>query len=111
MASITVGALAFPAAWTNDVVEDGLDPVAVALLPIGEPVVGVALLVGRPVAADVPVLDAVDEGEPVPLQVLPASTFSKLAQVMRVLFPKWNTKLRFPKKAPMPSFREAKLSV
>lgn len=92
-------------------VEDGLDPVAVALLPIGEPVVGVAPPVGWLVAADVPVLDAVEEGEPEPLQVLPASTFSKLAQVMRVLFPKWNTKLRFPKKAPMPSFREAKLSV
>lgn len=90
-------------------VDDGLDPVAVALLPIGEPVVGVAPPVGRLVAADVPVLDAVEEG--LPLQVLPASTRSKLAQVMRVLFPKWNTRLRLPKKAPMPSFREAKLSV
>lgn len=90
-------------------VDDGLDPVAVALLPIGEPVVGVAPPVGRLVGADVPVLDAVEEG--VPLHVLPASTRSKLAQVMRVLLPKWNTRLRLPKKAPMPSFREAKLSV
>ena len=69
-------------------VDDGLDPVAVALLPIGEPVVGVAPPpVGWPVAADVAVLDAVDEGLPVS-HVFPALTRSKLAQVMRVLFPK-----------------------
>lgn len=67
-------------------VDDGLDPVAVALLPIGEPVVGVAPPVGRLVGADVPVLDAVEEG--LPLHVFPALTASKLAQVMRVLFPK-----------------------
>lgn len=92
-------------------VDDGLDPVAVALLPMGEPVVGVAPPVGLLVGADVPVLDAVEEGLPLPLHVFPAFTGSKLAQVMRVLFPKWNTRLRFPKKAPMPSLREAKLSV
>lgn len=60
---------------------------AVALLPIGEPVVGVAPPVGWLVGAAVPVLDAVEEGEPVS-HVFPALTRSKLAQVMRVLFPK-----------------------
>jgi hypothetical protein len=80
--------LAFPAACTKDVVADGLDPVAVALLPIGEPVVGVAPPVDWLVGADVPVLDAVDDGVPLPLHVVPASTRSKLAQVIRVLFPK-----------------------
>lgn len=89
-------------------VDDGLEPVAVALLPIGEPVVVVAppVLVGA-----VPVLDAVEEGEPDPLQVFPASTAVKLAQVIRVLLPKWTTILRFPKNAPIPCSREAKLSV
>lgn len=57
---------------------------------------------------DVELLDA----EVVPLQELElASTAVKLAQVMRVVLPKWNTKLRFPKKAPIPSTVEAKLSV
>lgn len=40
-----------------------------------------------------------------------ALTGSKLAQVILVVFPKWNTKLRLPKKAPMPSRVEAKFSV
>lgn len=46
---------------------------------------------------------------PQPLELGP--TASKLAQVIRVVFPKWNTKLRFPKKAPIPFLVEAKSSV
>jgi hypothetical protein len=36
---------------------------------------------------------------------------AKLAHVIRVLFAKWITKERFPKKAPMPSTVEAKSSL
>lgn len=82
---------------------------AVALLPMGELAVVVAPPVGWPVGVAVP--EAVEDGVPDPLHVFPASTASKLAQVMRVLLPKWNTILRFPKKAPMPSLREANSSV
>lgn len=57
-------------------------------------------------------LVAVEE-DVVPLQepALSAATDVKLAQVMRVVLAKCNTKLRFPKKAPMPLRVEAKSSV
>jgi hypothetical protein len=41
---------------------------------------------------------------------LDPSTTAKLAQLMRVLFEKWTTKLRLPKKAPIPSAVEANWS-
>lgn len=107
MASIRVGTLALPAAATNDVEAAGDDAVAVALLPPAPPAEGFApdgML--TPVAEEEgPAAAAVDV--PAHEPETPVLTAVKLAQEMRVLLAKWRTKLRFPKKAPMPPSREA----
>lgn len=92
-----------PATVTKDVVEvDEVDvafgrPVLVALVEVLVKLVTELLL-------EVVVVVALH-----PLELPP--TASKLAQVIRVVLPKWNTKPRFPKNAPIPSTVEAKLSV
>ena len=107
MASSRVGTLALPAAATNVDEADGDDVVAVALLAVGAPVAGLAPagMIAPPVVAEgvTAVVDDVPAHEPED----PVLTAVKLAQEMRVVLAKWRTKLRLPKKAPVPLMREA----
>lgn len=107
-----------PAAPTTAMAFTPLALAAAVTTVVGAEVVveflGTPVLVGLPVRVAVVVVpDVVTEllpPAPVEQAAELASTAAKLAQVMRVVLAKWNTKLRLPKKAPMPSTVEANLS-
>lgn len=103
--------MALPPAVTTDDEAEGVERVAVALLPPDPEDLAVGIM---PARVEAKTGMPVPEGEAAPLLPLllhadpePVLTATKLAQVTRVLSDVWKTMLRLPRKEPRPLTSEA----